>query len=136
MKLYVDIPGHFNTDLLFSCPQRPDIVLVTSLKMYIIELTICFETNLKKSREYKSTRYQYLAENVFDKTKDIELILVEISSLGFYTEDIVSFKDLIKSLKQDSKRILDKLCETAHTTYTIVVLRSGVWTNPELLLFT
>ena len=53
MKLYVDIPGYESADALFTCTQRPDMVLVTSEKISIIELTVSFETNLLKSRTYK-----------------------------------------------------------------------------------
>ena len=84
MKLYVDIPGYESADDLFSCDQRPDMVLVTPSKVTLIELTICFETNLQKSREYKKERYRYLQENVEDQGKKAELLSVEFSSLDSY----------------------------------------------------
>ena len=69
MKLYVDIPGNESTDALpLTCGQRPDLVLATTSKLFILELTVCFETNLLKSRNYKKNRYAYLKENIIDKS--------------------------------------------------------------------
>ncbi len=54
-RLYADLPGHGGTDNLFTSNKRPDIVFATVSKMYIIELTVCFETNFISSRDYKIT---------------------------------------------------------------------------------
>ena len=103
--LFVEIPGF---DGLFTCAQSPDLVLTTSLKTLIIELTVCFETNLIKSRDYKVNRYTYLEDNIKDTGREVELILVEISSLGFYTDEIKPFKQFIKHLKLNPIQILEK----------------------------
>ncbi len=52
-RLYADLPGHEGTDNLFTSNKRPDLVFATVSKIYIIELTVCFETNLISSRDYK-----------------------------------------------------------------------------------
>src|SRR6266516_886160 len=39
---------------------RPDLVIVSPTKMVVGELTICHETNLIKSRDYKLQKYQNL----------------------------------------------------------------------------
>ena len=135
-RLYVDIPGYENADALFTCNQRPDLVLVTSHKICIIELIVCFETNLIESRNYKIEKYKHLKENVNDTRKKVELIFVEISSLGFYTEEIGQFKNFIKDLKLNPKGILEKCSETCiRCSYYIYNRRSTEWTSPELLLF-
>ena len=137
MNLYVDIPGYQNTEALFSCSQRPDLVLVTCDKIYIIELTICFETNLRKSRDYKIEKYNHLKENIINTNrKEIELIFVEISSLGFYIEEISHFKNFVKGMGLDQKRVLAKCSETCiRCSYYIYNRRSKEWTLPVLLLF-
>ena len=74
MRLYVDIPGNESTDASFTCGQRPDLVLATTSKLFILELAVCFETNLLKSRNYKKNRYAHLKENIIDKSKEVDLI--------------------------------------------------------------
>ena len=136
MRLYVDIAGYEYPDTLFTSSQRPDLVLVTPQKITIIELTVCFETNLIKSRTYKVDRYKHLKENTVNNGKDVELIFVEISSLGFYSDEIRDFKRLIKDLNLNPKRMLEKCLETCiRCSYYIYNRRSKEWTLPELLLF-
>ena len=50
--LFADLPGYQNPGYVFE-NLRPDIVLCYRNIVYAIELTICFETNFEKSREYK-----------------------------------------------------------------------------------
>ncbi len=52
-RLHPDLPGYEGTDNFFTSNKRPDIVFATASKMYMIELTVCFETNLISSRDYK-----------------------------------------------------------------------------------
>ena len=84
MKLYVDIPGYLSPEDLFTSGSRSDIVLETSSCIYALELTVYFETNLIKSREYKVNRYKDLEKNRCSTSKPCELIFIEFSALGFY----------------------------------------------------
>ena len=136
MKLFVDIPGYQSTAELFSNNQRPDLVLTIGNKTFIIELTICFETNLLKSNEYKKNRYKFLKESICNKETTVELIFVELSSLGFYTDEIDRFNRLTKELHLNTKHVLEKCSETSiRCSYYIYNRRLKDWTVPELLLF-
>jgi hypothetical protein len=65
-------------------------------------------TNLLKSRNYKKNRYAYLKENIIDKSEEVDLIFLELSSLGFYSMEIGHFKNFVKDLKLN----LEKCAET------------------------
>ena len=83
--LYVDLPDSDlpSTDALFN-GFRPDIVLYNQNgKLFVIELTICHETNLLHSRDYKLNKYKNLKSHCKLNTTDIQLITIEVSSLGF-----------------------------------------------------
>ena len=135
-RLYAELPGYESTEGLFTSNKRPDLAFATVSKMYIIELTVCFETNLISSREYKVNRYAQLKESCIEKNREVELIFIEISSLGFYTEHISVFKRFLKDLNLDSSRILDKCIETCiRCSYYIYNRRLKEWTSPGLLLF-
>ena len=57
-KIYCDCNKfQYNTISQLFTSQRPDIVILDGDEMIVIELTICFETNTLKSREYKIKRY-------------------------------------------------------------------------------
>ncbi len=69
-------------------------------------------------------------------TKEVELIFIELSSLGFYMENINDFKNFLKDLNLNPSQILDKCIETCiRCSYYIYNRRLKDWTIPELLLF-
>ena len=48
---YADIPGDYNSiDEIFEPTVRPDIALVDGSKIVILELPVCHESNLEKSK--------------------------------------------------------------------------------------
>ena len=82
-------------------------MLAATLKLFLLELTVCFETNLLKSRNYKKNRYAYLKENIIDKSEEVDLIFLELSSLGFYSMEIGHFKNFVKDLKLNLEKCAD-----------------------------
>ena len=63
-KLYADIPGDYNPiDEIFEPAVRPDIALVDGSKIVILELTVCHESNLEKSKLFKIEKYSKIREH-------------------------------------------------------------------------
>ena len=56
-KVYVDNIEGFPSPGQFFASSRPDLVMVLGEVFYVFELTVCFETNLIKSSEYKTKKY-------------------------------------------------------------------------------
>ena len=135
-KIFVDLPGFENTDQLFENGHRPDLVIVTPEKTVAVELTICFETNLIKSKHFKKNKYSDLQSSLKSRVKKFELVCLQISSLGFFSDDISPFKHLVKRFGLDDKVLIDKMRETAiRASYYIYNRRDKSWTLPDLLLF-
>ena len=71
----------------FTCPselfqsKRPDIVLVKGKKVTVLELTVCFETNSKKSRV--QDRYKKLRSELNIQCDDFNVIYFEVTTLDF-----------------------------------------------------
>lgn len=121
-------PAQIHVDLALSHDRpitdvftglRPDIAIVNSGKITILELTVCHETNFQKSKEYKATKYKNLKKNLVSDYKDykIEICTIEVSTLGFISEmpkEIVklvgnlpykNYSDIIKSVVSNSYKI-------------------------------
>ena len=109
--------------------------------LYILELTVGFETNLKINSDRKLKKYLPLIsdqENNFDKVKFIN---VSISSLGVFGSLGVFawgiWIDMLKDLKFDEQHItyvkkkIITICIRA--SYYIFCQRNKDWTSPELL---
>ena len=65
IELYVDCDNS-----AYRCPSdlfetlRPDLVVIKGNTVIVLELTVCFETNSQKSREYKQNRYKTLHDQL------------------------------------------------------------------------
>ena len=101
-----------------------------------IELTICFETNFTKSRNYKINRYNNLSNDVIGNYI-VKKLFLEISSLGFYTNDAKPFIKFCKQLKvNNTERMLKKCSEAAiRASFFLNIRKNKEWPKPSLLSF-
>jgi len=67
-SLYIDLPSFHSPSIITGDNYRPDLVLVLpDNKIYILELTVGFETNLEVNAERKRAKYQSLMETLRSK---------------------------------------------------------------------
>ena len=138
--MYVDLPGFISPSVITGDELRPDLLLTIENKiLYILELTVGFETNLKTNSDKKHEKYLTLItdeENVYDEVKFVN---VSISSLGVFGESTNTLFDMLHDLKYDEQRIKyvkKKIIATCiRTSYYIFCRRNKDWNNPELLNF-
>ena len=138
--MYVDLPGFISPSVITGDELRPDLLLTIENKiLYILELTVGFETNLKTNSDRKHEKYLTLItdqENVYDEVKFVN---VSISSLGVFGESTNTLFDMLRDLKYDEQRIKyvkKKIIATCiRTSYYIFCRRNKDWNNPELLNF-
>ena len=71
----------------------------------IIELT--------KSREYKETRYKEIKSELLTPPSNFQLIFLEVTSLGFVTKNIKTFRNFLKSININERYLIEKLQEVA-----------------------
>ncbi len=73
--LYVDLPGYKSPSIITGDTYRSDLLLSTSSKcLYIIELTVGFESNLQNNVERKKSKYKELIseqQEHFDSVKPV-----------------------------------------------------------------
>ena len=119
---------------------RPDLLLETADKiLYILELTIGFETNIKCNAERQEAKYSTLVKNLRKFYEDVKFINLSLSCLGIYDQSFTKFMDMCNDLKFDSrhqKYIISKITNISiRTTYYIFCCRNKPWTSPDLLSF-
>ena len=132
-KLYVDLPGFITLSVITGDELRPGLLLTIENKLlYILELTVGFETNLKINSDRKLKKYMPLIsdqENNFDKVKFVN---VSISLLGVFGQSANTFIDMLKDLKFDEqhiryvKRKLFLLVFEHLTTYSVSETMTGL----------
>mgnify|MGYP001794852232 FL=1 len=134
-RIYIDLPGYNSSSCLFKS-YRPDIVIVKDNTAVVIELTVCFETNLIKSRKYKQDRYKNIKNNIINQNMSIKLFCFEVSSIGFISKEVDEFNKWLVRNKIDRDKMFKKCIETAiRASYYIFNRRNKEWTYPKLLDF-
>ena len=84
-NIYADIPEFRNPSILTGNVYRPDLHLVTpDRSLYIVELTVGYETNLHKNVVRKREKYRDLAKEQSKHFYSVKRINLSISSLGVF----------------------------------------------------
>ena len=136
--LHVDLPGFITPSVLSRYPLRPDLLLTISKKcLYILELTVGFETNLLTNAVRKAKKYEgliRLQQHQFDIVKFISL---SISTLGLFSLQSNDFLIMLKEIGFEDKHInyITRTLTgiTIRSTYYVFCKRGREWESPELL---
>ena len=110
-KTYVDLNG-FQSPNEFFTSLRPDMALVKGNRIVIVELTCCFDTNTVKSQTYKLNRYRNIEADVKMKEFLIRKVFVEVTSLGFITNNIKEYKRIFKNKNINVERMFNDRLNT------------------------
>ena len=94
-SLHVDLPCFYSPPIMTGDTFRPDLILVTAdQQIYILELTVDFETNLEVHAERKRAKYCPLVENLQSEYTEVKFVNLFISSLGKFGFPCSSFIDM------------------------------------------
>ena len=69
---------------------RPDLAIADANSITVLELTVCHETNLLASKEFKRNKYKNLAHNTTSLvgSKTIVTLTLEVSTIGFISDSM------------------------------------------------
>ena len=136
--LYVDLPGYKSPSIITGDTYRPDLLLLTSTgTLYIVELTVGFESNLQKNVERKKSKYKELIREQNEHFNSVKFVNLSISSLGVFSKECSTFIEMLNDFgfqKQHQNYCIRRMTTIAiRTTYYIFCCRNKEWMNPELL---
>ena len=129
------VEGYNSSAVFFTC-SIPDIVVINNDILYAIELTVCFETNFQKSRNYKINRCKNFSNEVVGNY-NVKKPFIEISTLGFYANDMKPFIKYCKDLKiNNTDPMLRKCNEVAiRASFFLNNRKNKEWPSPNFLTF-
>ena len=140
VNLFVDLPNYKSPSIITGNPHRPDLLLLTSEDyLYIVELTVGFESNLENNVKRKKCKYSELIVEQRRHHKSVKFINLSISSLGVFSNECSTFIEMLKDLRFESNHhefLIKRVTTIAiRTTYYIFCCWNKGWTNPELWTF-
>ena len=137
-SLYADLPSFPSLSLITGDSLRPDLVLVlNNTTVYLLELTVGFESNIKANSDRKAAKYHPLLTNLHTEYTNISFVNISMSALGIFGTSSDTFLQILKDLNQDqTHHIIMKASNIAiRCTFYIYCRRNKQWTRPDLLQF-
>ena len=139
-NIYVDLPGFLNPSIVTGDEYRPDFLLTTKDNcLYILELTVGYETNLRNNIKWKKDKYLDLIEEQNKHFKLVEFINLSISALRVFDKESSAFLKMLNRLnvsESQTKYCIKKIINISiRSTYYILYRRNKEWTNPDFMKF-
>ena len=133
--MFADVEG-YNSSAVFFSSSIPDMIVINNDTSYAIELTVWFEKNFRKSRKYKINKYKNLSNEVAGNF-NVKKLFNEISTSGFYTDDLKPFIKFCKDLKiNNTDPMLRKCSEVAiRASFFLNIRKNKEWPSPKLSTF-
>ena len=132
--MYADLPGFLSPCIITGDHLRPDMLISIGLAaIYIIELTVGFETNINLNAERKKDKYMQHTRDLSSKYHNVKFINLSISSLGIFGNSCNSFIAMCNDLninKQQLNYVLRKIIAIIiQSSYYIFCMRNKPWAN-------
>ena len=93
--------------------QRPDLIVISSNKLYLLELTAGYETNIDLKSKRKKENYRALMDRLAQLYNSAQFINLSMGALGIYAETSTSLIRFLSDLAMNKKEIdfaLYKMC--------------------------
>ena len=122
-RLLADLDGgkYGSVEEVFSKDRRPDIVILDKEpKIVVLELTVCHETNLENSKEYKLNKYRDLSKFIQPNFRghQLETFTIEVSVLGFVSS-LSSFSKAVSIPSMSNNLLKSIIYEAINHSYNI-----------------
>ena len=137
--MYADLQGFLSPCIVTGDHLRPDMLIaIGSATIYIIDLTVEFETDINLTAERKKDKYMQLTRDLSSKYRSVKFINLSISSLGIFGKSCNAFIAMCYDLNIDKQQLnyaLRKITSIIRSSYYIFCMRNKLWTNPDLLTY-
>jgi hypothetical protein len=137
--LYADVPGFKSPSIITGDTYRPDLLLsLSNGSLYVVELTVGYETNLENNVKRKKAKYRELVrqldENQFN---EVNFVNLSMSSLGTPVQECSTFLEMLENVGLDKNYrtfcVRRMMTIAIRSIYYIFCCRNKEWESPDLL---
>ena len=101
-SLYADLPSFPSPSLITGDSLRPDLVLVlNNTTVYLLELTVDFESNIKVNSDRKAAKYHPLLTSLRAEYTNINFVNFSMSTLSIFGTSSDTVLQMLKDLNFD-----------------------------------
>ena len=104
LNIYADIAGFKNPTLISGEDDRADIIIHDSNQLYVLKLTVGYETNMSKNSNRKQKRYENLIKRLTSVYK-VTFINFSMGALGIFGKSSSNYLSMLKQLGKTEKEI-------------------------------
>ena len=102
---YADINGFLNPSIITGENYRPDLLfLILSNCLYVVELTVGFESNRNNNAVRKKEKYLNLIKEMSRNYRCVKFVNLSISSLGVFSDECSTFLDIMNDIGIEKKQ--------------------------------
>ena len=135
--VYAELPSFLSPCLITGDSLRPDLLLfIENNVLYILELTICFDTHIQVNSLRNANKYTILIKDLSSTYSKVAFINLSMGALGIMGSFCDSFLSLLQDLNFEKfvpKRNAMRVSIAIRSSYYIFYQRNKSWNNPELL---
>ena len=136
--IYADLSSFSNPSTITGDDYRPDLLFLTKDNcLYILELTVGYETNLRNDVNRKYSKYKDMIMEQKKNYHAVNFINLSISALGVFDKESSGFIDMLEHFNLDKahvRYVIKKIINIAiRSTYYIFCCRNKNWVNPDLM---
>ena len=96
-NIFADLPGFSNPSIITGDKHRPDLLLTTKDNcLYILELTLGYETHLRNNTERKQSKYAALIQDQMNNFKTVKFVNLSLSALSVFDQESSPFIEMLK----------------------------------------
>ena len=137
-KIFADLPSLSNPSIITGDDYRPDILILTKDNtLYVLELTVGYETNLRNNINRKYSKYKELIKELKRKLNCVKFINLSVSALGVFDNESAAFIDMLERLDVNKNHVtyyIEKIITIAiRSTYYFFCCGNKEWTKPNLI---
>ena len=100
--LYADVPGFKSPSIITGDTYRPDLLLsLSNGSLYVVELTVGYETNLENNVKRKKAKYRELVRQLDENFNEVNFVNLSMRSLGIFAQESSTFLEMLGNVGLD-----------------------------------
>ena len=134
IQLSEDLDDFDSPCIITGYSLRPDMLIIFNHTLYIIELTVGFESNVNANSLQKKRKYLELVDTFSQEYDAVKFVNVSMGTLGMFETSCDTFVTMLSEVgtTQNQKDYVLKSVTniTIRCTYYIFCMRDKPWNDP------